>query len=192
MGDLLRAHQHFCPDGNLANDDLVYSILDQRLAQEKNFDRHLILDGFPRSHAQAIWLTKKLSIAKTLIPWFFQLLVPEHLLRERAVGRWTHLASGRTYQESELLITQNRSLNFRDTITGDLLIKRSDDLHFDHRLAIYNNQISEIKSEILQTVEGNWTEVKGETSTSIAAQIIEKLQMVSMGSSLPATTTTTD
>merc|ERR1712232_1276577 len=59
--------------------------------------RGFILDGFPRTQAQAQLLDTMLAEKGDRVTHVIALEVPEEILEERICGRWIHKASGRSY-----------------------------------------------------------------------------------------------
>jgi adenylate kinase len=81
-------------------------------------DASFILDGFPRNAAQAEQL-------ETMVPVNMAIHVhtPTDIIMERIGNRWTHPASGRTYN-----MTFNApKITGQDDITGEPLVQRDDD-----------------------------------------------------------------
>ena len=99
----------------------------------------MILDGFPRTVAQAEALDDLLRRKnKPAIAVLFD--VDKAALTERLTGRWTHAASGRTYH-----VRHNPpKVSGIDDVTGEALIQRPDDQEdtIRTRLAVYEEQTS--------------------------------------------------
>ena len=103
-GDILRAAvkegtelglkaKSYMDDGKLVPDELITNVICQRLNQEDCQTRGWLLDGFPRTKAQAEALT-----AAGMEPDAFVLLdVPEDVLVERVTGRRTDPVTGKIY-----------------------------------------------------------------------------------------------
>jgi adenylate kinase len=98
-GDLLRGHRaqntdlgkvasQYMDRGALVPDDLVISMIVDRMRQP---DAHhgVLLDGFPRTVAQARALDKELEEEGRVLGLALYLEVPFETLVERAAGRWT-------------------------------------------------------------------------------------------------------
>jgi adenylate kinase len=103
-GDILRKHrtegtplgkeaQSYMDAGGLVPDDLIIRMMEGELAGKSSF----ILDGFPRTVAQAEALSRLLE--KLQIPLTATLLFDADRaeLVARLTGRWTNPRSGRTY-----------------------------------------------------------------------------------------------
>jgi adenylate kinase len=106
-GDLLRAHRQqntplgqtaaqYMDRGALVPDDLVISMIVDRMRQP---DAHhgVLLDGFPRTVAQARALDKELDEEGRSLRLALYLEVPFEVLVERAAGRWTCRTCQATY-----------------------------------------------------------------------------------------------
>ena len=106
-GDLLRSHRtHGTPLGSeaarymdrgaLVPDDLVISMIVDRM-REPDAHHGILLDGFPRTVAQAKALDKELQEENRVLKLALYLQVPYEELVERAAGRWTCRVDGTTY-----------------------------------------------------------------------------------------------
>ncbi len=107
-GDMLRAHRArgtelgrradaFMQAGELVPDDLVIAMLAERVA-ETDARRGFLLDGFPRTLAQAEALDRALAEAGRVIDALVVLEVPEEEIVRRISGRLVS-PSGRVYHE---------------------------------------------------------------------------------------------
>jgi adenylate kinase len=106
-GDLLRAHrqqgtplgqqaQTYMEQGALVPDALVISMILERLRQS-DASHGVLLDGFPRTVAQAQALDGELERAGRGIRLALYLEVPFEVLVDRAANRWTCRNCGATY-----------------------------------------------------------------------------------------------
>jgi adenylate kinase len=120
--------------GGLVSDDIVIGIIRDRI-QEPDCQYGFILDGFPRTLAQAKALDAMLAEEGASVTKVIELNVPDSVLEERICGRWIHKASGRTYHvrfapplSMELDAKGDFSpVSMKDNETGDQLIQRPDD-----------------------------------------------------------------
>ena len=82
--------------GKLVPDTLVINLIKERI---KNSDciQGFILDGFPRTVAQALALKAMLAKNNEEISILVEMKVPDKVLFDRITGRWIHKASGRSY-----------------------------------------------------------------------------------------------
>jgi adenylate kinase len=106
-GDLLRAHiaqgtelgrqaKQYMNRGALVPDELVISMILERMHQP-DAAGGVLLDGFPRTLAQARALDKELGAARRHLRLALYLEVPFEELVHRAAGRWTCRKCGTTY-----------------------------------------------------------------------------------------------
>jgi adenylate kinase len=106
-GDLLRAHrqqgtplgleaQTYMEKGALVPDELVISMIIERLHQPDAW-HGVLLDGFPRTVAQARALDTELEAAGRGLRLALYLEVPFEVLLDRAANRWTCRTCQATY-----------------------------------------------------------------------------------------------
>eukprot|EP00741_Cyanophora_paradoxa_P001690 tig00000498_g1640.t1 len=108
--------------GELVSDDLVVGIIKEAIKQpvcKKGF----ILDGFPRTVAQAEKLDSMLSATGAKIDKAIQFVIDDSLLIRRVTGRLIHPASGRSYHVD----FAPPKVAGKDDITGEPLVHRADD-----------------------------------------------------------------
>jgi adenylate kinase len=143
-GDILRANVHegtplgveakgYMDSGALVPDDLIIRMMEPVFDQPGN----VILDGFPRTVAQAQALDDLLRRKKkSTVAILFD--VDTDVLTERLTGRWTHASSGRTYH-----VRHNPpKAHGIDDVSGEPLMQRPDDREetIRTRLAVYEDQ----------------------------------------------------
>ncbi|HEX4045678.1 MAG TPA: adenylate kinase [Gammaproteobacteria bacterium] len=128
--------------GQLVPDDLMIQLVLARIKQP-DCAKGFLLDGFPRTIAQAEALH-----AKTSIDYVIDIDVPEEEIVRRLSGRRIHPASGRIYH----LIYQPPLVSNKDDMTGEPLIQRPDDHEevIRKRLAVYQTQTSPLRQYYLQ------------------------------------------
>jgi len=143
-GDILRANvrersplgveaQGYMDRGALVPDDLIIRMMEPVL----DAPGEVILDGFPRTAAQAEALDDLLHRKqKSAVAVLFD--VDPAVLTERLTGRWTHGASGRTYHTKH----NPPKVAGIDDVSGEPLIQRPDDQEATvrTRLAVYEEQ----------------------------------------------------
>jgi adenylate kinase len=105
-GDLLREHRKngtelgnaaegFMQRGELVPDDLIIKMVEGELRSEEA----VLLDGFPRTAAQAEALDALLESRGRGLPSAIYFEIPRATLEERLLGRWTNPRTGRVYHE---------------------------------------------------------------------------------------------
>lgn len=104
----------FMDKGLLVPDEIVVDII----LSKYNATSSYLFDGFPRTIKQAEILTKAIPIAAVM-----KLDIPHETIIKRLSGRWTHLASGRTYAYD----FNPPKVTGRDDETGEPLVQRDDD-----------------------------------------------------------------
>jgi adenylate kinase len=118
--------------GGLVSDDIVVGIIRDRI-KELDCSAGFILDGFPRTVAQACMLDEMLKDSGEGVKQVLALEVPDSVLTARICGRWVHKASGRSYHADN---KKPKSLppgatptvdNMKDDETGEPLMQRADD-----------------------------------------------------------------
>ncbi|KAG2278239.1 hypothetical protein Bca52824_060794 [Brassica carinata] len=82
--------------GALVTDELVVGIIDEAMNKPK-CQKGFILDGFPRTVAQAEKLDEMLKKRGTGIDKVLNFAIDDSVLEERITGRWIHPSSGRSY-----------------------------------------------------------------------------------------------
>ncbi|MFZ6027314.1 MAG: adenylate kinase [Chloroflexota bacterium] len=88
----------FMDKGELVPDDLTISMIRERLARP-DCANGALLDGFPRTPAQAAALSEMLAGFDGKVTAVPYINVPESVLIERLTGRWTCRAQGHVYHE---------------------------------------------------------------------------------------------
>ena len=119
--------------GLLVSDEIILGLIKERIKQPDCVNGFL-LDGFPRTIAQADGLTN-LGIE---IDHVVEFIVEDEEIVKRMSGRRVHPASGRSYH----LIFNPPKDEGRDDATGEPLIQRDDDREetVRKRLAVYHDQ----------------------------------------------------
>ncbi|KAI8630697.1 adenylate kinase-domain-containing protein [Xylariaceae sp. FL1651] len=128
--------------GGLVSDDIVIGMIKEELANNKECKGGFILDGFPRTVAQAESLDKMLAEKDQKLQHAVELQIDDGLLVSRITGRLVHPASGRSYHQ----VFNPPKQHMTDDITGEPLIQRSDDNAdaLKKRLATYHAQTAPV------------------------------------------------
>jgi adenylate kinase len=106
-------------------------------------DRHrFILDGFPRTVAQAEGLDNMLQEEGKPLKHAIELQIDDGLLVSRITGRLIHPASGRSYHK----VFNPPKETMKDDVTGEPLIQRTDDNAdtLKKRLGTYHQQTAPV------------------------------------------------
>ncbi|CAJ1948439.1 unnamed protein product [Cylindrotheca closterium] len=120
--------------GGLVGDDLVVGIIRDRIRHD-DCRSGFLLDGFPRTLAQAKALDEMLAEEGSYVSKVIELRVPDEVLEGRIMQRWIHKESGRSYHiktaapKSMKLDDNGKPIpeSMKDDMTGDQLIQRKDD-----------------------------------------------------------------
>ncbi|KAE9410592.1 adenylate kinase 1 [Gymnopus androsaceus JB14] len=110
-------------DGRLVPDEIMVGMIKDELERNQACKNGFVLDGFPRTIAQAQKLDSMLESRGESLDSVVQLLIDDSLLVSRITGRLIHPASGRSYHRD----TNPPKKPMVDDITGEPLIQRSDD-----------------------------------------------------------------
>lgn len=120
--------------GGLVSDEIVIGIINDRI-KEPDCAQGFILDGFPRTLAQAKALDEMLAKGGESVSLVMAFDVDPKVLEERICGRWLHKATGKSYHvkfappKSMKLGPDGQPIKetMKDDETGDLLYQRGDD-----------------------------------------------------------------
>ncbi len=155
--------------GALVPDDLVISMIVDRMRQP-DAHRGVLLDGFPRTLAQARALDKELELEGRRLRVALYLQVPFETLIERAAGRWTCRTCQATYNYR---VNPPRKAGVCD-IDGGELYQREDD-----RLEVVSERIRVYLADTVPVVEyyrerGILREIDGTRDIESVATEIER------------------
>ena len=154
--------------GELVSDEIVIGIVRDRIFSTE-CECGYMLDGFPRTLAQAEKLDQILSDRNQKIDVVFRLCVPDDMAIRRIAGRRFHITSGRSYN----IEFNPPKIEGRDDITGEKLVQREDDKEeiVQSRLNTYHELTEPLvryyqKQGILRAIDGTgspeniYTEIK--------------------------------
>lgn len=128
-GDLLRQHvregtklgseaKNYMDEGKLVPDELMIGLVMEEATPNLETGKSLLLDGFPRTVAQAQELENAVHVDLVI-----NLDIPTDTIVDRVADRWIHPASGRVYSYSYKPPKEHGL----DDVTGEPLIQRPDD-----------------------------------------------------------------
>ncbi len=131
--------------GQLVSDNIIMGLIRERI-QEPDCENGYLLDGFPRTLAQAEAMQKE----NIDIDFVVEIGVPDEEIIKRMSGRRVHLPSGRTYH----ILFNPPKIADTDDITGEPLTQRKDDIEgtVRERLAVYHKQTEPLTAYYSQWV----------------------------------------
>mmetsp|Transcript_5160 Transcript_5160/g.5920 ORF Transcript_5160/g.5920 Transcript_5160/m.5920 type:complete len:329 (-) Transcript_5160:122-1108(-) len=171
--------------GGLVSDEMVLAIIADRI-KAPDCRAGFILDGFPRTLAQAEALDEMLAKTGECVTSIVAFQAEDRVLEERVCGRWMHKASGRSYHvdfcpPKSLARDADGKLvpeSMKDDKTGEPLYQRDDDTvdAFPNRLAAYYTKTLPILDRYVprgivstvnadQPIESVWLDVSAGLST---------------------------
>ncbi|CAL8579405.1 Adenylate kinase [Xanthoria parietina] len=138
--------------GGLVSDEIMIGMIKGELENNKECKQGFILDGFPRTIAQAERLDDMLQMKQQKLQHAVELQIDDGLLVSRITGRLIHPASGRSYHK----VFNPPKETMKDDVTGEPLIQRSDDNAetLKKRLGAYHEQTSPVVAYYQKT--GIW------------------------------------
>jgi len=178
--------------GGLVSDEIMIDMIQNELENNKECANGFILDGFPRTVAQAERLDSMLEAKKQKLQHAVELKIDDGLLVSRITGRLIHPASGRSYHK----VFNPPKEPMKDDVTGEPLIQRTDDNAetLKKRLSTYHQQTSPVvayyqKTGIWQPIDASqepgqvWKSLLGvfeqnkqkNTTTSTASSLLSKI-----------------
>jgi len=143
--------------GQLVSDEIVVGIISDRITQP-DCAKGFILDGFPRTVAQAEALDVMLTERGIKIDAAIEVRVPDHLIVERITGRFTCAKCGAGYHDK---FQRPKTDGVCDSCGGTEFSRRADDnaATVQSRLDAYHAQTAPIlphyeKKGVLKLVDG--------------------------------------
>jgi adenylate kinase len=137
QSDLGKNAEEYMKRGELVPDDLTIAMIEERLSRP-DCAAGALLDGFPRTTAQAEALAVMLAGFKGKVQAVPYINVPEEVLIERLTGRWTCRAQGHIFHEK---YNPSKTTGVCD-YDGSELYQRDDDKSetVKHRIRVYLEQ----------------------------------------------------
>jgi adenylate kinase len=170
--ELGRKAKSFMEKGELVPDDITIGMVTDRLSQP-DCENGALLDGFPRTPAQAESLSAFLQKQGNKIDLVPLIDVPAEELIERLSGRWTCKAEGHVYHPK---FKPPQVEGFCD-VDGSELYQREDDKRetVEQRIRVYNQQTAPLieyyeKKGLLRKIDGSQ---KIEAVTSDLLEVVE-------------------
>ena len=137
--ELGKLAQGYMNRGELVPDGLTIAMIKERLSRP-DCDNGALLDGFPRTPAQAEALNQMLSDFGGKVDAVPYIYVPDDILIQRLSGRWTCRAQGHIYNE----VSNPPKTDGVCDIDGSELYQREDDrpATVANRIKVYGEQTS--------------------------------------------------
>ena len=134
--------------GELVPDDVMIGLIEQRLQQD-DCKNGFILDGFPRTVAQAIALDKYLELVNKPIDYIITLELSQRKIVERLTSRRVCRNCGKDYN----IISNPLPEGNKCVACGGEIIQRSDDTEAVvlKRLAVYDEKTAPLKTYFQKT-----------------------------------------
>jgi len=110
-------------NGGFVSDDIVFQLVKNKLQSLPAGVAGWLLDGYPRTTAQAKQLDEYLTTIDSPLLAALYINVDKNIIADRVKDRRVHLPSGRTYH----LVWNPPKVPDKDDITGEPLQRRSDD-----------------------------------------------------------------
>ena len=157
--------------GDLVPDDIVVSIIADRIA-EKDARKGFILDGFPRTVAQAEALDRVLAKRRMNLDAVIEMRVDDAALVERITGRYTWAKCGAGYRDK---FKQPKIVGVCDVCGNREFARRADDRAetVKSRLDAYNRQTAPLLPYYRQ--RGILSQVDGMADIDAVTQQIEEV-----------------
>src|SRR5210317_2096302 len=123
--------------GNLVTDDLIMSIMEERLQQE-DCQQGYLLDGFPRTIPQAQALKALLHKLGEKLDCALELDIPREVIIDRLTTRRTCTSCGEIYNVK----SKPPKVDGICDVCGNVIVQRADETEeaIENRLQVYNDQ----------------------------------------------------
>jgi adenylate kinase len=154
--ELGKLAQGYMNRGELVPDDVTIAMVRDRISRP-DCQEGALLDGFPRTPAQAVALSEMLGSIGEKVDSVPYISVPAELLIERLGGRWTCPSCGRVYHQK---YNPPQTQGICD-VDGANLVQREDDKAetVERRIRVYTEQTTPLieyyrESGLLKEVDG--------------------------------------
>ena len=160
-----REAKSYMEKGHLVPDEVVIAMVRERLAKE-DCKNGFLLDGFPRTIAQAEALEEMVHIDKVI-----DLEVDDQVIKERLAGRRVCEKCGDSYHTTN---NPPKVEGVCDSCGGKLIIRKDDDpATIESRLAVYHRETKPLTGYyqakgILEVIQGT-NDLEGTTRQILAA-----------------------
>lgn len=157
--------------GNLAPADLIIDIISKRI-DEPDCEKGFIFDGFPRTIGQTEAMQDMLKDKGIALSAAVEILVPDEIIMERILGRYTCMKCGQGYHDKFL---KPKVYGVCDKCGGTNFYRRIDD-----NKATVENRLVNYREQTLPTIpffegEGLLKKVDGTGSIEAVAREIAKV-----------------
>jgi adenylate kinase len=159
----------FMDNGELVPDEVTNGIVKERLAKD-DCQSGFLLDGFPRTVAQAVALDEMLHTLNLKIDAVINIFVDQASLIGRITGRRICKSCGATYH---VTFNPTKVLNVCDKCGGELYQRKDDNIDtVSNRLAVYDNQTKPLLD--YYGAKGNLFNINGEQDIDEVFSDIQK------------------
>lgn len=167
--DLGKLAKGYMDRGELVPDDVTIAMVKDRISRP-DCEKGVLLDGFPRTPAQAEALDKMLATLNGAVNCVPYISVPAEVLIERLSGRWTCPACGNVYHEK---FNPPKTAGKCDA-DGAALIQRDDDkpATVKNRISVYVQQTAPLIAYYRE--KGLLAEVDGTQSIDAVSTLMLK------------------
>jgi adenylate kinase len=166
--------QTYINRGELVPDDVTIAMIEERLSRP-DYEQGAVLDGFPRTPAQADALGTMLARFNGEVKCVPYISVPDQVLVERLSGRWSCRAAGHIYHEKN----NPPKVPGKCDVDGSELYQREDDKPetVTRRIQVYNQQTAPLIEYYKQRgllVEINGTQEIDDVSSQLLAAVSKR------------------
>ena len=136
-------------DGGLVSDSILNSIVSERLKSE--YEKGFILDGYPRSLDQSIFLNDFLNKKSIKLDFIFNIEIDFEILQKRIIKR----SKEENREDDNLEVLKNRYFNYQETTrkVSDYYKKNNSNIFFNIN---GDHEIDEITDKIKKILKISW------------------------------------